>query len=94
MDHERQITAMVLNLLTLDRIGREENFFLLGGHSLLGAQLIEREVLDFEKSTLFEITRRGLYENAGLILALPAWSANFDVLGGVGRRCGACGCGG
>ena len=28
------------------------------------------------------LTRRGLYKNAGLIFAVPAWSANFDVLCG------------
>jgi len=39
---ERQIAAIVRNLLKLDEIGVEDNFFLLGGHSLLGAQLIGR----------------------------------------------------
>jgi len=58
-ERERQITAMVLNLLTLDKIGREENFFLLGGHSLLGAQLIERLRERFN----VEISLRALFES-------------------------------
>jgi acyl-CoA synthetase (AMP-forming)/AMP-acid ligase II/acyl carrier protein len=56
---ERQITAMVLNLLKLDKIGREENFFLLGGHSLLGAQLIQRLRERFN----VEISLRALFES-------------------------------
>jgi amino acid adenylation domain-containing protein len=39
---EEQVAAMVAGLLGLDAVGTEENFFLLGGHSLLGAQLIVR----------------------------------------------------
>jgi len=58
-ERERQITAMVLNLLTLDKIGREENFFLLGGHSLFGAKLIERLRERFN----VEISLRALFES-------------------------------
>jgi amino acid adenylation domain-containing protein len=39
---ERQIATVVRNLLKVDKIGVEDNFFLLGGHSLFGAQLIGR----------------------------------------------------
>ena len=33
---------MVAELLDIEEIGMNENFFLLGGHSMLGAQLIVR----------------------------------------------------
>jgi amino acid adenylation domain-containing protein len=37
---ERRIAGIVSNLVNVEDVGREDNFFLLGGHSLLGAQLI------------------------------------------------------
>jgi acyl carrier protein len=39
---EERLARIVQSLLQLDRVSRDENFFLLGGHSLLGAQLIAR----------------------------------------------------
>jgi len=36
------VTAIIANLLGLDKVGVNENFFLIGGHSLLGTQLIAR----------------------------------------------------
>jgi amino acid adenylation domain-containing protein len=39
---ERVLETIVAKLLELDRVGVDENFFMLGGHSLLGAQLITR----------------------------------------------------
>ena len=39
---EERVTAIIANLLGLDRVGVNENFFLIGGHSLLGTQLIAR----------------------------------------------------
>jgi len=39
---ERQVAEILSDLLRLETIGRDDNFFLLGGHSLLGAQLIAR----------------------------------------------------
>ncbi len=39
---ETALGAMVAELLGRRTVGREENFFVLGGHSLLGAQLIAR----------------------------------------------------
>jgi amino acid adenylation domain-containing protein len=39
---ERTLEAIVCELLELDRVGVDENFFMLGGHSLLGAQLVTR----------------------------------------------------
>jgi acyl carrier protein len=43
---EERITGMLASLLRLQRVGVKENFFLLGGNSLLGAQVIAR-VRDF-----------------------------------------------
>jgi acyl-CoA synthetase (AMP-forming)/AMP-acid ligase II len=37
---EKDLAAILSRLLKLDSIGRDENMFLLGGHSLLGMQLI------------------------------------------------------
>jgi acyl carrier protein len=55
---EKQIVSIVSNLLKLDEIGIEDNFFLLGGHSLFAAQLItrlrERFNVEIPLLTLFE----------------------------------------
>jgi len=39
---EGKLAAIVAELLRLDHVGAEDNFFLLGGHSLLGTQLVLR----------------------------------------------------
>lgn len=63
---EERLAAIVANLLGLKQVGVNDNFFLLGGHSLLGTQLIAR-VLDafgvelplrtlFEAPTLAELS--------------------------------------
>lgn len=39
---EERLAATLASLLGLDRVSVEDNFFLLGGHSLLGTQLIAR----------------------------------------------------
>ena len=39
---EEQVAAIVCELLRIDRVGIHDNFFLLGGHSLMGTQLIGR----------------------------------------------------
>lgn len=39
---EERLAGIVATLLKLEQVGMEENFFLLGGHSLLGAQLLAR----------------------------------------------------
>ncbi len=41
-DTEQRVAEILGELLDLEEIGLDDNFFLLGGHSLLGAQLIAR----------------------------------------------------
>jgi amino acid adenylation domain-containing protein len=54
---EERLADIVADLLGLDQVGMEDNFFLLGGHSLLGAQVIVQvqDTFDVELSlqTLF-----------------------------------------
>jgi amino acid adenylation domain-containing protein len=49
---EQQVSALLMELLEVERIGIHDNFFHLGGHSLLGAQMITRvrDVFDIELS--------------------------------------------
>jgi acyl carrier protein len=54
---EQHVAQMIGNLLKLDHIEAEDNFFLLGGHSMLGAQLIARINQDFQA----QITLRDLF---------------------------------
>ncbi|HTU42189.1 MAG TPA: non-ribosomal peptide synthetase [Candidatus Aquilonibacter sp.] len=39
---QQRVAAIIAALLRVERVGANDNFFLLGGHSLLGAQLITR----------------------------------------------------
>jgi acyl carrier protein len=39
---EERVAAIVSNLLQLEQVGIDDNFFMLGGHSLLGTQIIAR----------------------------------------------------
>lgn len=39
---KRQVAAMLADLLGVDNLEDDDNFFMLGGHSLLGTQLIMR----------------------------------------------------
>jgi amino acid adenylation domain-containing protein len=39
---EERLAAVIGSLLNVDRVGVNDNFFLLGGHSLLGTQLLTR----------------------------------------------------
>lgn len=55
---EEQLATIVATLLNLETIGRDDNFFMLGGHSLLGTQIIARISgtfgVDLSLRTLFE----------------------------------------
>lgn len=57
-DVESWLAALLMNLLGVDRIGRDDNFFRLGGHSLMGAQLIakiqERFGVELSLRSLFD----------------------------------------
>jgi amino acid adenylation domain-containing protein len=55
---ERHVAEILAGLLNLTDVGPDDNFFMLGGHSLLGAQLIARLRdafgVEIELRTLFE----------------------------------------
>jgi acyl-CoA synthetase (AMP-forming)/AMP-acid ligase II/acyl carrier protein len=55
---EERLVDMVAPLLGLDRVSVEDNFFMLGGHSLLGTQLIARVRDAFG----VELTLRSLFD--------------------------------
>ncbi len=56
-DTGKRVSEIVAALLELPEVGADENFFMLGGHSLLGAQLIARIRKDFK----VQITLRTLF---------------------------------
>ncbi len=55
---EEQLTEIVTTLLGLEQVGIDDNFFMLGGHSLLGTQVIAQVAdtfgVDLSLLTLFE----------------------------------------
>ncbi len=55
---EGRVATIVAGLLRLERVGVDDNFFMLGGHSLLGAQLIARVRDAFE----VDLTLRSLFD--------------------------------
>ena len=55
---EQRVAEIVAALLNLERVGVEDNFFMLGGHSLLGTQLITRMRATFG----VDLTLRSLFE--------------------------------
>jgi amino acid adenylation domain-containing protein len=55
---EEKVAGVVASLLKVERVGVEENFFLLGGHSMLGAQLIAWIAETFS----IELPLRALFE--------------------------------
>jgi amino acid adenylation domain-containing protein len=56
---ERIVASVVAELLAVEEVGADENFFLLGGHSMLGAQLIVR----LEDLLGVEISLRYLFDH-------------------------------
>ncbi|MGI9184870.1 MAG: non-ribosomal peptide synthetase [Solirubrobacteraceae bacterium] len=59
---EAATAAVVAELLEVEQLGMDQNFFLLGGHSMLGAQLIVR----LEEMFGVEITLRHLFDHPTL----------------------------
>ena len=55
---EERVAEIVSSLLGLPRVSIDDNFFMLGGHSLLGTQVIARIASAFE----VELTLRSLFE--------------------------------
>jgi acyl carrier protein len=51
---EKRLAAILVPLLRVERVSTKDNFFLLGGHSLLGTQLITKikESFDVDLSLL------------------------------------------
>ena len=80
---EDTVASIVAELLSVDQVGLNENFFLLGGHSMLGAQLIVRleDLLGVEISLRYlfdhptpaeiaeEVTRQRVQDPAGDLIA-------------------------
>ncbi|HZU66135.1 MAG TPA: non-ribosomal peptide synthetase [Ktedonobacteraceae bacterium] len=55
---EEHVAAIVSSLLGLEQVSIDDNFFMLGGHSLLGTQVIARIASTFD----VELTLRSLFE--------------------------------
>ena len=68
---EIRVREIVRSLLKIDRIGRDDNFFLLGAHSLTGAQMIAR----IHETFGVRLTLRNLFQAptvAALVEAIEA----------------------
>jgi amino acid adenylation domain-containing protein len=64
---EEQLVGILAPLLGLEQVGIDDNFFMLGGHSLLGTQLIARVAVSFG----VKLTLRNLF-NAPTVRQLSA----------------------
>jgi amino acid adenylation domain-containing protein len=71
---EQRVATIVASALDLEAIDRNDNFFMLGGHSMLGAQLIARLRQAFE----VEIDLRTLFDEP----TVAALAAEIDRLAG------------
>jgi acyl carrier protein len=62
---EKQVAGIIAEILGLSEVGMDDNFFLLGGHSLLGAQVVLRVRQKFGA----ELTLRSIFgaPTAGLL---------------------------
>jgi hypothetical protein len=64
---QKRVTEILIPLLGVGKVGVDENFFMLGGHSLLGSQLIAR----IRQAFHVDVTLRSLFESPS-IAALAA----------------------
>jgi amino acid adenylation domain-containing protein len=55
---EKDLNGIITTLLKVDHVGLDDNFFMLGGHSLLGTQLIARLAETFD----IDLKLRALFE--------------------------------
>ncbi len=55
---EQFLTKIIADILAVDRIGADDNFFLIGGHSLLGTQVVLRA----RETYCVDLTLRHLFE--------------------------------
>jgi acyl carrier protein len=69
---QQRLAGIIASLLHVERIGANDNFFLLGGHSLLGTQLIGRvnETFGIELPLLQIFDHPTLAEMSGVIETL------------------------
>jgi len=74
---EEKLMAILCNLLSIERVNPSDNFFLLGGHSLLGAQLLGQ----IQESFKVELPLRALFDNptvAGIAAEIERHSVNLS----------------
>jgi hypothetical protein len=94
-DVEATLAQVVAEKLKLPVVGVDQNFFLLGGHSMLGAQLIVTiaELYSVEMSllTLFEnptVAQLAVEVERQLIIQIEAMSEDAVATAGIARECG------
>ncbi|HEV2655389.1 MAG TPA: non-ribosomal peptide synthetase, partial [Ktedonobacteraceae bacterium] len=89
---EKQVERIVASLLQVEEVGVEDNFFLLGGHSMLGAQLVVQVAntfgVDLSLRTLFEAptVRQLSAEIERLILARVEAMSDDEILQMLGQE--------
>jgi len=84
-DTEERVAEILGELLDLEEIGLDDNFFMLGGHSLLGAQVIAR----LRETFGVQIDLRSLFESptvASLSVEVDRLAAQRDASSGSGNR--------
>jgi len=73
-EYQLELLSILKKLLKVEEISLEDNFFLLGGHSLLGAQLI----VEVKKSFGVDLALIDLFEN-GTVVAISERIQQFSI---------------